>query len=54
MVVLTSKARREFSDCNGAGKTSLISILAGLSVRRQEVLVHGHDVVADYAIARRC
>ncbi len=39
---------------NGAGKTSLISILAGLSrasAGRVEVL--GHDVVADYAAARR-
>jgi ABC-2 type transport system ATP-binding protein len=53
MVGFDIKGGREFSDCNGAGKTSLISILAGLSVHRQEVLVHGHDVVADYAIARR-
>jgi ABC-2 type transport system ATP-binding protein len=39
---------------NGAGKTSLISILAGLS-RASEgtVTVMGHDVVADYAAARR-
>ena len=39
---------------NGAGKTTLISILAGLtraSGGRVEVL--GHDVVADYAAARR-
>nr|WP_276598247.1 ABC transporter ATP-binding protein [Roseateles koreensis] len=39
---------------NGAGKTSLISILAGLSQAsggRVEVL--GHDVVGDYAAARR-
>ena len=39
---------------NGAGKTTLISILAGLSkASRGQVLVHGHDVVADYAAARR-
>ena len=39
---------------NGAGKTTLISILAGL-VRASDgrVLVHGHDVQADYAAARR-
>ena len=39
---------------NGAGKTTLISILAGL-VRASEgrVCVHGHDVQADYAAARR-
>jgi ABC-2 type transport system ATP-binding protein len=39
---------------NGAGKTTLISILAGL-VRATEgrVSVMGHDVVADYADARR-
>ena len=39
---------------NGAGKTTLISILAGL-VRASagKVLVHGHDVQADYAQARR-
>ncbi len=39
---------------NGAGKTTLISILAGL-VRASggRVTVHGHDVVADYAAARR-
>ena len=39
---------------NGAGKTTLISILAGL-VRATEgrVCVHGHDVQADYAAARR-
>ena len=39
---------------NGAGKTTLISILAGLTRAtggRVEVL--GHDVVADYAAARR-
>ena len=39
---------------NGAGKTSLISILAGLSrASSGQVLVHGSDVVADYAQARR-
>ena len=39
---------------NGAGKTTLISILAGL-VRptRGRITVHGHDVQADYARARR-
>jgi len=39
---------------NGAGKTTLISILAGL-VRASggRVTVHGHDVVGDYAAARR-
>jgi len=39
---------------NGAGKTTLISILAGL-VRATEgrVTVMGHDVVRDYAQARR-
>ena len=39
---------------NGAGKTTLISILAGLaSATRGHVSVLGHDVVADYAAARR-
>ena len=39
---------------NGAGKTTLISILAGLSAASGgKVLVHGHDVVTDYAAARR-
>lgn len=39
---------------NGAGKTSLISILAGLSqASGGAVRVHGHDVVTDYAAARR-
>ena len=39
---------------NGAGKTTLISILAGLArATRGRVTVHGHDVVADYAQARR-
>ncbi len=39
---------------NGAGKTTLISILAGLSqASAGQVLVHGHDVVTDYAVARR-
>ena len=39
---------------NGAGKTSLISILAGLSrASSGRVLVHGSDVLLDYANARR-
>ena len=39
---------------NGAGKTSLISILAGLSqASGGAVKVHGHDVVSDYAEARK-
>ncbi len=39
---------------NGAGKTTLISILAGLArASGGRVLVHGHDVVTDYAITRR-
>ena len=39
---------------NGAGKTTLISILAGLSrATSGSVTVHGHDVVKDYAKARR-
>ena len=39
---------------NGAGKTTLISILAGLARATEgRVQVHGHDVQADYAIARR-
>ncbi|HET9820697.1 MAG TPA: ABC transporter ATP-binding protein, partial [Burkholderiaceae bacterium] len=39
---------------NGAGKTSLISILAGLSQASSgRVAVLGHDVVSDYAAARR-
>ena len=39
---------------NGAGKTTLISILAGLSrASSGHVQVHGHDVQADYAQARR-
>ena len=39
---------------NGAGKTTLISILAGLAkATGGRVLVDGHDVQADYAIARR-
>ena len=39
---------------NGAGKTTLISILAGLSTASLgTVVVHGHDVVTDYAAARR-
>jgi len=39
---------------NGAGKTTLISILAGLArASSGRVRVHGHDVVDDYAAARR-
>jgi ABC-2 type transport system ATP-binding protein len=39
---------------NGAGKTTLISILAGLSQATSgRVSVMGHDVVTDYAAARR-
>jgi ABC-2 type transport system ATP-binding protein len=39
---------------NGAGKTTLISILAGLSrASSGKVAVRGHDVVSDYAAARR-
>ena len=39
---------------NGAGKTTLISILAGLSrPSAGAVTVHGHDVMRDYAQARR-
>jgi ABC-2 type transport system ATP-binding protein len=39
---------------NGAGKTTLISILAGLSrATSGRVTVMGHDVVDDYAAARR-
>jgi ABC-2 type transport system ATP-binding protein len=39
---------------NGAGKTTLISILAGLSrASAGKVAVLGHDVQADYALARR-
>lgn len=39
---------------NGAGKTTLISILAGLArATRGRVTVLGHDVVDDYAAARR-
>ncbi len=39
---------------NGAGKTTLISVLAGLArASGGKVLVHGHDVVDDYAAARR-
>ncbi|CAH0349060.1 ABC transporter ATP-binding protein [Aquabacterium sp. CECT 9606] len=39
---------------NGAGKTTLISILAGLShATTGRVTVQGHDVVKDYAFARR-
>jgi ABC-2 type transport system ATP-binding protein len=39
---------------NGAGKTTLISILAGLSrATGGKVTVQGHDVVSDYAAARR-
>ncbi|MCC7150758.1 MAG: ABC transporter ATP-binding protein [Rubrivivax sp.] len=39
---------------NGAGKTTLISVLAGLTrASSGRVTVHGHDVVADYAAARK-
>jgi ABC-2 type transport system ATP-binding protein len=39
---------------NGAGKTTLISILAGLARATEgSVRVLGHDVVADYAAARK-
>ena len=39
---------------NGAGKTSLISILAGLSrASSGSVMVHGKDVLTDYAATRR-
>lgn len=39
---------------NGAGKTTLISILAGLTRASQgRVSVLGHDVQADYTLARR-
>ena len=39
---------------NGAGKTTLISILAGLSrASSGSVTVHGHDVIKDFAAARR-
>jgi ABC-2 type transport system ATP-binding protein len=39
---------------NGAGKTTLISILAGLTrATSGRVAVLGHDVVGDYAAARR-
>jgi len=39
---------------NGAGKTTLISILAGLARATEgRVSVMGHDVIADYADARR-
>jgi ABC-2 type transport system ATP-binding protein len=39
---------------NGAGKTTLISILAGLTrASSGRVRVMGHDVVADYAAARK-
>ncbi|MEO6659956.1 MAG: ABC transporter ATP-binding protein [Burkholderiaceae bacterium] len=39
---------------NGAGKTTLISILAGLArATSGHVTVLGHDVVSDYAVARR-
>ena len=40
---------------NGAGKTTLISILAGLArATRGRVTVMGHDVISDYAAARKC
>ena len=39
---------------NGAGKTTLISTLAGLTRATEgRVLVHGHDVQTDYAVARK-
>ncbi len=39
---------------NGAGKTTLISVLAGLSrASGGHVTVLGHDVVSDYAAARK-
>jgi ABC-2 type transport system ATP-binding protein len=39
---------------NGAGKTTLISVLAGLSRATEgRVTVMGHDVVTDYAAARK-
>ncbi|MFY8082165.1 MAG: ATP-binding cassette domain-containing protein, partial [Rubrivivax sp.] len=39
---------------NGAGKTTLISILAGLARATEgTVTVMGHDVVTDYAAARK-
>jgi ABC-2 type transport system ATP-binding protein len=39
---------------NGAGKTTLISVLAGLTrATRGSVSVMGHDVLADYAAARK-
>jgi ABC-2 type transport system ATP-binding protein len=39
---------------NGAGKTTLISILAGLTrATRGRVTVMGHDVLGDYAAARK-
>ena len=39
---------------NGAGKTTLISILAGLTrASSGRVTVMGHDVIADYAAARK-
>jgi len=39
---------------NGAGKTTLISVLAGLTrASGGRVTVMGHDVVADYAAARK-
>ena len=39
---------------NGAGKTTLISVLAGLSrATAGTVTVMGHDVVSDYAAARK-
>jgi ABC-2 type transport system ATP-binding protein len=39
---------------NGAGKTTLISILAGLArANSGRVRVMGHDVVADFRLARR-
>ncbi|MFO1415086.1 MAG: ABC transporter ATP-binding protein [Burkholderiales bacterium] len=40
---------------NGAGKTTLISILAGLTrADRGSARILGHDVIADFRLARRC
>ena len=37
---------------NGAGKTTLISIICGIVNPRGQVLVGGHDIVADYRATR--